>query len=68
MMYADFNKETNEIVINLPPGLESFVKELNKDVISEFSYEPVNRETLIKIDIFIKEWFLRRGVELPDEE
>ena len=67
-MYVELDKETSELVVQLPEKVKSYFNELNKDILNEFSFELINKDTLQKIDQYIKDWFFNRGVELPKEK
>ena len=67
-MYVEFDKETNDFVIKLPEDLKTYFMDLKNDLINEFGFESVNKFTIERINLYIKDWFSKRGIELSENK
>ena len=67
-MYVEFDKEIDELKFNLPQELKAYFSDLNECFLKEFAYEPINKDNIKKMNAYIKEWFVNKGIELPEEE
>ncbi|MBN2532173.1 MAG: hypothetical protein JXB88_04745 [Spirochaetales bacterium] len=67
-MIVSLDKQTGDILINLPPQYENYEKDLKNALYDEFAFEPVNKSVLSRMNRFVAEWFEGKGVQLNPEE
>jgi hypothetical protein len=54
--YIVFDESDAEFVLTLPSEVEKFKKQIMKDILEQFSFEPRNEETRLKMNRFVAEW------------
>ncbi len=67
-MYAELDKDTHQLVVTLPPELKPYFNELNNDLMDEFAYDLMSKQTLERINHYIVNWFGSKGIELKEPE
>lgn len=66
-MYVDYDNDINQLVLRIPPEHNSYFEELNFDLMDEYGYDSMNKETIKQMNNYIINWFRERGIELPDD-
>ena len=67
-MLIEYDKITLELQLKLPDELIQYEAEVNNELAQEFAFEPVNKNTLKQMDLFIRNWFDSKGIKLPEEK
>ena len=67
-MYVEHDDTTNDLSLKLPQDLTEYFSDLNNDLLDEYGFEPINKNTLQQMDVYIKNWFADKGIELPEDE
>jgi hypothetical protein len=66
-MIVTFNKETMELELNLPDELKEYSKDLYAELIDEYGFEPINKNSLEQMNVFVKEWFEKKGIAIDNK-
>lgn len=62
MNFVHYDKETQEVLISLPPSAMSHALALKDDLAAEFAFEPPGAKTLDAMNAYARDWLEARGV------
>ena len=65
-MYAEFDKSTGQFTLRLPDDLKEHFNELYTDVMNEYGFEPMNKDTMIEINNYVINWFSNKEIHLKE--
>ncbi len=67
MSIISYDKDSHQVVIQVPSGSESQANLLKDDLEAEFAFEGMDASTVKAMNDYAREWLAGRGVDCPPD-